>query len=507
MSRRSGRYQDPSSVSLSGNLADVTVADVLQFIHLGLRTGTLTLISGENAAEIAFHQGRIVNAWGPGSKRLGELLVDAKAIDGQTLGTALHAQKQEHPRRPLGQILVAMGAVTPEVMFGAVQQQIERTIYDLVHWNRGTFQFAVDDLHPLDDIAVVPGDVIRHLNLDTQMVLLDALRQFDERNRDKEQVASPEPEPEQPAPEAEPRPVPPPPRRLVKPIHLQVVSADRQLAEKLGGAMAEAEVSRTSLRDAGMQEGGGGPVVLVDLRGGSMAPGAIATLRRARPAVPILAMVDAGVSLADVYQAGVIAAVPGDLRVAAACVRSLVQNREDAGQGGGRREHNLARLRRIVGDLRAGLISTTISLTLMNIVSESVERAVLLLARKEGLVAIGAFGADAEGRPLSETARGLAVPLDGQSALADSLADGQLRSLRFDEAKLPAAFTRLLGCPRTGQCAVFPVMGGQRVIALVYADNGRSERPIEELDFLELAVSQAGLAFENELLRRQALTH
>ena len=57
---------------------------------------------------------------------------------------------------------------------------------------------------------------------------------------------------------------------------------------------------------------------------------------------------------------------------------------------------------------------------------------------------------------------------------------------------------------RSGECAIFPVMGGQRVIALVYADNGPSNRAIEELDILELAAAQAGLAFENELLRRQA---
>jgi len=62
----------------------------------------------------------------------------------------------------------------------------------------------------------------------------------------------------------------------------------------------------------------------------------------------------------------------------------------------------------------------------------------------------------------------------------------------------------VVGRPRSGECAIFPVMGGQRVIALVYADNGHSNRAIEELDILELAAAQAGLAFENELLRRQA---
>ena len=58
-------------MSLTGNLEDVSVADTLQFIHLGGRTGTLTLQSGEATAEIAFHKGRIVNATGPASKRLG----------------------------------------------------------------------------------------------------------------------------------------------------------------------------------------------------------------------------------------------------------------------------------------------------------------------------------------------------------------------------------------------------------------------------------------------------
>ena len=36
-------------MSLTGNLEDVSVADTLQFIHLGGRTGTLTLQSGQFA--------------------------------------------------------------------------------------------------------------------------------------------------------------------------------------------------------------------------------------------------------------------------------------------------------------------------------------------------------------------------------------------------------------------------------------------------------------------------
>ncbi|HEY2031051.1 MAG TPA: DUF4388 domain-containing protein [Myxococcales bacterium] len=502
-------------MSLSGNLEDVSVADALQFIHLGGRTGTLTLVNGELKAEIGFHGGRIVNAWGPSSKRLGELLIDNGVIDKATLAKALQAQDTEQPRRSVGQVLVAMGAVSSDAMFKAVEQQIERTVYDLVTWAKGTFTFALDQVKAIDDIAVVPGDVVRHLNLDTQMVLLDALRIFDERNRDSAErppevdggIFTPAhgiPKVSAPVPQKVETPVPVPPSRA----RLQVVSADRQLAEKLANALAEAIVVRVNLRDAGTPPPGeASPLVLLDLRQGGVALDAIAVVRRSRPRAQVLAVVDSGVPLGQVYQAGALVAVPGDLNTLVACFRSLVQNRRDgAGASGPRGQHvhaDLARIRRIVGDLRSGLISTTISLSLMNIISESVERAVLFLVRRDGLVALGAFGQSTTGAPLAQVSRGLKLPLASGNALTDSLGDGQVRASDFEAAQFPQAFAEILGRPRSGQCAVFPVLGGQRVIALIYADNGPSNRAIEELDILELAAAQAGLAFENELLRRQ----
>src|SRR5437764_9882155 len=193
-------------MSLSGNLQDVSVADAMQFIHLGGRTGTLTLLRGDVKAEIGFHQGRIVNASSPGTKRLGELLLEAGASEPPTLGEALRKQGEEHPRRSLGQILVAMKAVDSDTIYRTIEQQIERTVYDLVTWNQGTFHFALDDLKPIDCIAVIPGDVLRHLNLDAQMVLLDALRIFDDRTRGRgPNNGGPAADHARPAPPATPR--------------------------------------------------------------------------------------------------------------------------------------------------------------------------------------------------------------------------------------------------------------------------------------------------------------
>ena len=47
-------------MAISGSLKDVSVADVMQFIHLGRRTGTLLLTRGSQRAMIGFHGGRLV---------------------------------------------------------------------------------------------------------------------------------------------------------------------------------------------------------------------------------------------------------------------------------------------------------------------------------------------------------------------------------------------------------------------------------------------------------------
>jgi len=501
-------------MSVSGNLEDVWVADALQFIHLGGRTGTLTLQRDGVQAEIGFHRGRIVSAWAPGSKRLGDLLLESGTISSDALEQALTQQAAETPRRPLGQILVANGALSDDAMYAALQQQIERTIYELVTWTSGTFEFALDDLKPIDDVSVLPADVVSHLRLDTQAVLIDALRVFDDRNRLQDG-----PGPTSFVAPAAPLPATPqaggPPRHLLaedehKP-RLQVVSADKQLADKLAQVVGgdEATVTRVTLRDAGgPPPGEGPPIVLVDLRDGGIALGAVEQLRRARPRALIIAIAADAALAAAVYGAGAAAVVPGDLKVIASCFWSLVQVRRDAVTGGASRadrvHSNLARLRRIVGDLRSGLISTTISLSLMNIISESVERAVLFLVRRDSLSAIGAFGNNPAGHPLAQLTRGMQLPISSKNALTRALDDATVRSISFDEAAFPEAFTRVVGKPRSGHCAVFPVVGGERVIALVYADNGPSNRAIEELDILELAAAQAGLALENELLRRHS---
>src|SRR5260370_30271420 len=147
-------------------------------------------------------------------------------------------------------------------------------------------------------------------------------------------------------------------------------------------------------------------------------------------------------------------------------------------------QSGVARLRRVFGDLRSGLISATVALNLMHIISESVERAVLFLVKRDSVVALGAFGADSHGRPLAELTRAIKLSSHTDSVFARGLALGEVQSVSFEDAILPEPFRSLVGRSRTGQVVVFPVLGAQRVIAVIYADNGDRDQPTEDIYIL-----------------------
>jgi hypothetical protein len=206
------------------------------------------------------------------------------------------------------------------------------------------------------------------------------------------------------------------------------------------------------------------------------------------------------------YEAGALAALPPDVEAVVACVENVIESRRDLVRGAPLEEttrSGVERLRRVYGDLRSGLISATVALNLMHIISESVERAVLFLVKRDHLVALGAFGTDTKGRPLAESTRTLRLDLETEGALMHSLESGEAQSIDYDQAGLPEALRKVLGRPRSGQIVIFPVLGAQRVISMIYTDNGDRDQPIVDIDILELATAQVGMAFENELLRRQ----
>jgi len=508
-------------MSLQGNLADLAVVDLLQFVHLSGRSGTLHLERDDQRAHISFNRGRIVGAYGPASPSVCELMIADGALRRADLDAAIAARTAQVPAPPLGQVLITRGAVTAEALRAAITRKVEQTVFDLVTWSRGRFGFVVDEIRGDDEIALTPGDVIPQLDINTQMVLMEALRLFDERDRTPTTpppltaaptTATPTPTPAKPTPTIArttattvppaiapaPRPAPPTPRAAV-----QLVTADRELAAAITTVLGGAVTLRVvATRDAGAPAPGEPtPIVVVDCRPGGVTAATLGRLRGRHPAALFVAIVVPGADAVALYAAGAAAALPPSSAVIAACCLNLSGARPPdahAAEGGG-----LARLRRVIGDVRGGLLSATMSLNLMTIVAESVDRAVLFAIQRETLVGLGAFGARGDGGTLADTTRGLSLAIARDGDIAGCLGDGRARAISYDSGEFPAPLRAAVDRPRTGHGVLFPVLGSRRVVALIYADNGAHLRPIDDVDIVELATAQVGLAFENELLRRQ----
>ncbi len=507
-------------MSINGVLEDLALADVLQFVHLSRRTGTLYLWrEDERRAEIGFHDGRIVSAWSPGHRRLGDLLLTAGVIDEATLESALQRQKHEEGERILGQILLAEEVVTREDIHRVIKEQVRATIFDLLTWHYGNFHFAIGELHPIDDVGLVPGELLDDLDLNTQMLLIEAARVFDEQRRHAEtdeaslldrrlklagMGRSKESGAESPR---ERRPLAKP---VPEPVRCQVVSPDRGLMTSLRQGLPSelARVVHVRLREAGNRVPGEGapPIVVFDLRSDELAAGDISSLSRTRPAASVVALTGSGEQSAEAYDAGAVAVFDAAEGAIVACCRNLARAAaHDQPQSpflfGG--EGGFSRFRRVVFDVRSGLHSATMALNLMNVISESVERAVLFLVQDDELTAVGAFGFARSGAGLADMASGLRLRPEERSILSRAMEVAKPQSIDFDDAHLGAELEGLLGRPASGQVVIFPVLGAERVIAVIYSDNGTLDEEIQDIQILELAASQVGVAFEDELLRQK----
>jgi hypothetical protein len=515
-------------MSFVGSLDDVSVSDVLQFIHLGGRSGTLTLSVDDRRAEIGFHRGRIISARGPDHIPLGEWLLVQGALPHADIETALRLQRRMSHPAPLGKLLVEMGFLTLEQLTEQITHQIEETVYALVAWTGGSFEFELDTLRPIDDLAVSPGDILPPIRINTQTILLEAARILDERNRaDHERkvrdslppgTAPAESEPPEAVlfGEADIEPWSEPSEQAIGPANapvfrVQVVSPDAVLRGQVQRALGSgpATVVCVAARDAGTRlPGEVAPVVLVDLRTGDAGLELLSSIRRIRPGATLIGIAPSAELSGEAHARGALAFVPPDPHLIAACIRNVQRCRDDgadASRTHATRMKAIAKLSRVFGEFRSGLLNATVSINLMNLVSESVERAVLFVVAPTRLVVLGAYGDTGDGRPLSQHTRQLQLPLSAAGALADSVRDARSRSLAWEDGALPPSFAALIGRPASGSYTIFPLLGSRKVIATLYVDNGRKHTPIDDVEFLEVATSQIGLYYENELLRRQLL--
>ncbi len=392
-----------------GNLRDVSFPDLLQFLHLSGRSGTLYLERDDETAYVSFHNGRMASAWCPTSPPVVDLLQQSGKVSSGDVARARSMHEREHAARTLGQILLSISAVTRDSLRQAVANKMEQTVFELLSWQRGTFRFVVEEVRYDPDLLFAPNEVVLQVDMDTQVVLMEALRLSDERTRDS-------------------RP------SLTK------------------------EAAAATARFAAKQ----GPKAVIDTPPPERPRVAPESPPPPAPPAPVAP------------QVGVESPAPGP---------------------------TLAHVRELLRDIRSGLASSRLSLNLMGIVAQAADRGILFTARRDTMVVLTAFGRARDRELLSDTTHRLTLTYDPGGGFADCMRLEDPQTIDWDRVQLPEPLPGMLGMPASGHGLLFPVRG-RRLIAVIYADNGTRAESIGNVDLLEIACGQFGLAIENEILRR-----
>jgi tetratricopeptide (TPR) repeat protein len=160
---------DQFEASIAGDLKTFQLLDVLEFLRLQHKSGSLVISSRLGAGVMRLVRGRITSASAPGVKRLGEALVEQRVISSAQLERAL-ARQQDDKEEALGTLLLRDGALLGGQLADVVLRQIMAALEEMLAWTEGNFSF-----HGAEDEEPPP------ISFDLQEVTLKVLKARDER--------------------------------------------------------------------------------------------------------------------------------------------------------------------------------------------------------------------------------------------------------------------------------------------------------------------------------------
>ncbi|GAB4168916.1 MAG: response regulator [Geothermobacteraceae bacterium] len=173
-------------MSFTGDLEHLPIVDVIQLLHSTRKSGTLTVQGNGRQSQLVFSEGYIVSANHSNlSVRIGQILVELQAITAEDRDQALKAQADAgEERKPLIAMLIESGKLSREDAYRGLEILIELTIVEILTWESGTFTLDLDRNVIADEYRYFPEKCQQEINLDTQNILMDALRIYDEKVRD-----------------------------------------------------------------------------------------------------------------------------------------------------------------------------------------------------------------------------------------------------------------------------------------------------------------------------------
>ncbi len=171
-----------------------------------------------------------------------------------------------------------------------------------------------------------------------------------------------------------------------------------------------------------------------------------------------------------------------------------------AAPGGSR---DLRALQQYLAELEGSPDATRISTLVMKVAREFFERAVLFLIKQDEVRGLGGFGSAGSGENINLIARELTIPLSQPSVFLEVVSSGKPWHGAPPEGKWSRYLIGRLGRFRSSEVALVPLVAHRDTIAILFGDNPETGRAPERLEAFFLFVHQAGIAMENALLQRK----
>jgi len=163
----------------------------------------------------------------------------------------------------------------------------------------------------------------------------------------------------------------------------------------------------------------------------------------------------------------------------------------------------ISQLRGMLEELNNPALGGEIILLVLRFAAEFMNRAVVLLVKKDIIEGLGQFGIEDRDGSADARIRSIRVPREEISLFSPVLETRFPLKGEPDSSDWTRFFIGQLGDTRPAEIFVGPIVSEGKVVALLYGDNLPEEKPVGDTDSLEIFLSQAGIAMEKALLQRR----
>lgn len=171
--------------SIKGDLESFDLLNVLEFLRMQEKTGSLVVSAPAGVGMLRLEQGMLIGGSAPRIQRLGEILVRRGLISRENLQSALARQRQLHPRLQdgveqdatvLGAILLKENLVDKRQLTDVLFRMTVHVVGQINQWREGVFAF-----HSSEDSRFP-------IRFNVQQVVLELVRLEDERRHQRSEA-------------------------------------------------------------------------------------------------------------------------------------------------------------------------------------------------------------------------------------------------------------------------------------------------------------------------------